>query len=170
MYLSRRNLGQIIALFLGAKSGRGGRESASLIIKLLGLGVAMLSIVGSAVLFLSDEAKLSAATYFMMHDQIIFVLLAGVLTGLAYFTAQDGLIFAAALLAAFCTITNLSTMFVVTGSASADVANVESGFVLNELAMIGATLVAILNKECFGGGSHIKMKVVPFNKATHSTA
>lgn len=118
---------------------------------------------GCSILFGSDEARLSASTYFMLSDQLILVLLAGILTGLAYFTAQDGLIFAAALLAAFCAITNLSTMFVVTGSTSASVTDLQSGFVLNELAMVGATVAAVLNKEFFGGGKHTKLKVVPFN-------
>ena len=52
-------------------------------------------------------------------------------------------------------------MFVITGSTSASVADVTSGFVLNELAMIGACAVCILNVEWYHGATHTVTKIVP---------
>ena len=52
-------------------------------------------------------------------------------------------------------------MFVITGSTSASIADVTSGFVLNELAMIGACAVCILNVEWYHGATHTVTKIVP---------
>eukprot|EP00038_Savillea_parva_P022070 m.36743 g.36743 ORF g.36743 m.36743 type:complete len:325 (+) comp5437_c0_seq2:51-1025(+) len=158
--LSLMYAGQLLALILGAKSGKQERECPRCVVRLLALGVALTAAAGSAVLLASDEARLAKSTYFTLHDQVLFNLLTGLYCGLAYFTRQDGLMFATAFLAAFCAITNVSTMFVITGTTSASVADIESGFVLVELAVLGACVVAVINKEFFHGGEH--KKIVPF--------
>jgi len=158
--LSFMYTGLLIALWLATWSGKKSREDSPFLIRLLGGACTIAVIIGVAVILSADAAKLKSSTYATTFDQAIIILLVGIYVGLAYMASTLPLVYASALMAAYTCITNLSTMWQTTGTTHVDIANVQSGFIIAEAAMIFACVLCLLNAE-IGGGAIKNTKVVP---------
>eukprot|EP00041_Stephanoeca_diplocostata_P012200 m.203600 g.203600 ORF g.203600 m.203600 type:complete len:250 (-) comp18854_c1_seq5:216-965(-) len=155
-------LGLFVGLCCACSAGSDTREESPCWTRLVALAVLITAGIGSLVVLLADAARPSAVTYGIVYDQCTLTVLAGIYTSIAYFGNNLPLAFAAAVMAAYSAVTNLAIMWISKGSTAVDIANVESGFILNEIAMLTACILALVNTAAGGGMiTKTQTKIVP---------